>query len=258
MSDQETKRKTKHVIFLGAGASMGSGYPSANELRLLMCSYKHFFDKLQELGIRGTEISPLLDYWKQFKQSLDLFRHGGFASVDEFCKLAGNNEKFSSDIRALKKLMRLVLCLHNPEDNFHKSEYYPFIQRLFKNDEPELRDDIVVLSFNYDPYLEYLISRAHRKRIEVHSNSSMILKSFNAMNSGFASSNDTSWADQDGFSLLKLHGTIAMPTQVKEGDVTKCLGVMNYLRSHLRTGATCWFIQTLIRMTFLWFSHGKS
>jgi hypothetical protein len=39
----------------------------------------------------------------------------------------------------------------NPEEHFEQSEYYSFIQALFKDDQTSLRDDIVVLTYNYDP-----------------------------------------------------------------------------------------------------------
>ena len=43
-------QEKKHVIILGAGSSVTSGYPVANELRLLMSSEKRLQEELSRLG----------------------------------------------------------------------------------------------------------------------------------------------------------------------------------------------------------------
>src|SRR5438034_6029242 len=98
----EEMKTGKHVIFLGAGASKGSGYPLANELRLLMSSRKEWEKALKGYGeISGDAslISSGLNYWDSHANALDLFRNGGFATLDEFCKLAGS--QFQDEINGL-------------------------------------------------------------------------------------------------------------------------------------------------------------
>jgi len=141
----------KHVIFLGAGASKNSGYPLANDLRLLISSRNKWHNALQkyEEESKHTAISPMgLTYWDQHKDALGLFRNGGFATLDEFCKLAGS--QFQSEINNLRSVVRAALGVFNPEDHFEKSEYYGFVQSLFEADLVSLRKDVTVLTYNYD------------------------------------------------------------------------------------------------------------
>src|SRR5206468_12339394 len=98
------------------------------------------------------------------QQAIELFRHGGFATIDEFSKLAGAN--YPKEIQELKKLLRFVLAIHNPEDDFTRSDYYSFIQKLFRSDLFRLRDDVAILTFNYEPYLPYLLSKAYHIRCQ--------------------------------------------------------------------------------------------
>jgi len=139
----------KHVIFLGAGASHGSGYPLANELRLLISSRKHWEKKLRDYAEQhnrfpGTFVDMGLPFWDKHIQALTLFRNGGFATLDEFCLLAGG--KFQKEINGLRRLVRAALGLFNPEEHFEDSEYYGFVQALFKEDLKSLREDITVLA----------------------------------------------------------------------------------------------------------------
>ena len=84
--------RTNHVIFLGAGASYTSGYPIGRELGLLMASRSHFAAKAMELyGNDAGLTGQLLEYFDRFTESVELFRHGGFATVDEFSKLASGS-----------------------------------------------------------------------------------------------------------------------------------------------------------------------
>src|ERR1017187_6481574 len=93
----------KHVIFLGAGASKSSGYPLANELRLLLSSERHFLDWLKECFPNAPEGTALVDteYFRSFESSIDLFRRGGFASVDEFCRCISDQRKPDDSQREL-------------------------------------------------------------------------------------------------------------------------------------------------------------
>ena len=211
-----TRVKTrKHVIFLGAGASKGSGYPLANELRLLISSRQHFEKAITEYEIKHrltghpiwTDAKACLD---QRSATLDLFRNGGFATIDEFCKLA-RGFKLPENINGLRCLVRAALGLFNPEEDFHLSEYYGFVQSLFREDLVTLREDITILNYNYDPYLEFLLHRAlqHRWRIVGEGRNHHAL---NSVTSGFHLPNNHEWLNREkseaGFCSLKLHGSI--------------------------------------------------
>lgn len=232
----------KHVIFLGAGASKGSGYPLANELRLLISSQRNWEKALCEYGgkhnIPGNQIVDLgqqmqqlgTAYWLKHRDALGLFRNGGFATLDEFCKLAGT--QFQAQIQGLRCLVRAALGLFNPEETFEKSEYYGFVQALFAADLESLRDDVAVLTYNYDPYLEFLLFRALQQRRRITRARKGITMTpedladeqdfeflLNAATSGFYNPASLTWADRDktkrSFCVLKLHGSICY----REDDV---------------------------------------
>jgi hypothetical protein len=121
-----------------------------------MASQKHFDEELKK-HIRLDLVLPeprnaygkCLNRFADFNDSVELFRHGGFGSVDEFSKLASDANQ--EHVQNMKKLMRIVLSAHNPEEKFHDSDYYSFIQRLFRDDKlDELRSDITVITYNYD------------------------------------------------------------------------------------------------------------
>ena len=205
----------KHVIFLGAGASKASCYPLANELRLILSSEHHFVEWVRKcFPGYGTAASLAQDYFNTFKSSIMLFRKGCFASVDEFCKLATGQPK-SDAVQHMRFLTRAALGALNPEDEFEylekypfvQSDYYPFVQRLFRADLKSLRPDISILSFNYDPYLEFLLRRAWEQRNGGLPNSDI----GNSITSGFHDPYDGAWnkSDQARLYLLKLHGSIS-------------------------------------------------
>ena len=218
----------KHVIFLGAGASKGSGYPIANKLRLLISSRKNWENALLEYekthNLVDTPIRDIgLPYWDKHVEALGLFRNGGFATLDEFCKLAGT--AFQTEIHGLRCVVRAALGLFNPEEHFEDSEYYGFVQALFKADLESLREDITILTYNYDPYLEFLLYRAldHRWTIARKGGPSFLVgtkvdkithheNQLNAVTSGFYSPDSRAWLDCDktkpAFCLLQLHGSI--------------------------------------------------
>jgi hypothetical protein len=105
------------------------------------------------------------------------------------------------------------LSLHNPEEEFHKSDYYLFIQRIFRDDKlDELRPDITILTYNYDCYLDFLILEAFRYRQKL-SESPLKIDDLcaNKLTSGFFNPTDgRDWASQtQGFNYFKLHGSIA-------------------------------------------------
>jgi hypothetical protein len=219
----------KHVIFLGAGASRGSGYPLANGLRLLISSRKKWEEALvgyeNKQGLGNRPITTLgMAYWDRHKDALDLFRKGGFATIDEFCKLAGISQ-LQNEIHGLRCMLRAALGLFNPEESFEKSEYYGFVQSVFADNLVSLRDDITILTYNYDPYLEFLLFRAKQHRWSITRRGKGFIQTpedmaeqkdleiqLNSVTSGFYSQQDFNWLSEDrskkAFCVLKLHGAI--------------------------------------------------
>jgi hypothetical protein len=114
-------------------------------------------------------------------------------------------------------VLRFALGLFDPEVNFATSDYYSFIQKLFDpSDLKTLRKDIVILSFNYDPYFEWLMRRAVRTRLQSISGAANIPLDLDAaITSGFSggTSGVKALAGTDGFCVLKLHGLIAWPNE---------------------------------------------
>jgi hypothetical protein len=209
-----------HVIFLGAGASYTSGYPVGQELRLSMTSKNHFQTKVEKVfGKNSRAIKTLLAYFGNFTESIDLLRHGGFATVDEFGKLASGG--YQNHVQNMKKLMRFVLSLHNPEEAFHESDYYPFIQRLFMEDElHRLKPGLTIITFNYDCYLDFLLLEAFRYRQRISDNPQEINDWWSSkLTSGFFKpDNQIDWARQtEGFNYFKLHGSIAYGSEPSFG-----------------------------------------
>jgi hypothetical protein len=219
--NRPSSKHLNHVIFLGAGASYTSGYPIGQELRLQMASKSHFEKRVKKLyGNDGELVGQLLEYFNRFAESIELFRHGGFATVDEFSKLASGS--YPEHVQNMKMFMRLVLALHNPEDKFHKSDYYPFIQRLFRSDDMiYFRNEIAIITFNYDCYLDFVMREAYRYRLslskipETIKNNPQVLKGpqelfepWNSkLSSGFSGSAGDAWK-LGQFNYFKLHGSI--------------------------------------------------
>jgi hypothetical protein len=207
----------KHVIIFGAGASVTSGYPMADRLRLLMSSEVALREEIASLGAgydKG-EISGILETVRspEIQNALRVFRSGGFATVDEFSKLAYRT--YPKEVQLMKRLLRFVLSLRDPEANFHRSDYYPFIQRLFVNNLFPLRTDVAILTFNYDPYLAYLLSNAYRTRAEAAGVKQV--EGLDALTSGFAFRNVGALEASDELCLLHLHGIVAWPV-VRQGE----------------------------------------
>jgi hypothetical protein len=148
----------KHVIFLGAGASISSGYPSAVDLRKLLSSEASFVSHVEKHlgegrgGGKAQEVAFKASFFQHHHSTtLENFRFGGYGTLDEFCYLAKGSR--SHDIQKLKALMAFALAAINPELTFEDSDYYPFVQRLFEPNSDRLRSDICIINFNYDPIL---------------------------------------------------------------------------------------------------------
>ena len=118
--------------------------------------------------------------------------------------------------------MRLALALHNPEEMFDKSDYYPFIQRLFDKNLYLLRPDITIISFNYDCYLEYLMLRACRQRQKLSPDGVKLddLGIANITSGFFDPPSSFDWANHTQFKYFKLHGSIAYGSEKKYGYET--------------------------------------
>jgi hypothetical protein len=168
----------KHVIFLGAGASVTSGYPLAEKLRKewLISKIdlrKKIFKMLHDFGgstagqVHAAQVH--FDAWiEPIAASLQLFREGGFGTIDEFCYLIRHARDV--DVQRMKSLLRLIFGLHSPEQNYTNSDYYGFIQRLFNpKGLSSLKSDVAVFSYNYDPYLgnPHLGGYAAKKQIPI-------------------------------------------------------------------------------------------
>jgi len=213
----------KHVIILGAGASITSGYPDANWLTVLMCDRQTFFNEFisraktegEQNPERWLENSTVRKYYDSFNQTVQLLRSGDFATMDELSNLVMGGQH-SSEILKLKKLMRFVFALNNPDlTHWPKSDYRALIHALFER-KSQLRDDISIISFNYDSYFEYRLLRALQARLQVRPVSAEEAQRMSqAVTSGFLYPTDLEWIKTPGFCHIKLHGTCILPALVK-------------------------------------------
>ena len=204
-----TETPKKHVIILGAGASATSGYPLANRLRLLMSSEQVLKAELAKFNGPGLDQVFATVFDERTKQAVELFRHGGFATIDEFSYLARG--KFAKEVQSLKRLLRFALALQDPEDKFQDSDYYLFIQKLFHKELFPLRNDYAILTFNYDPYLPYLLSKAYRTRCKALGKQCEE-NAVNAITSAFSWRLVGPLEQGNELCVLQLHGCIAWPT----------------------------------------------
>ena len=216
MSDQ---KRQKHVIFLGAGASASSGYPLANDLRIRMCDRESFEHHVKErLDIEDMapgDFYPLREQarrlFNDYGKASALLKAGAFGTMDELSQLASGGSHHG-EILQLKKLLRLVFALENPQMfGYGKSDYPVFVNALFQQ-KACLRDDVSVLSFNYGPFLEYTLFNAVKTRCAIGTVPKEIRElAFQASTSGFHNLDDLTWIEQGGFCHLKLHGTTVPP-----------------------------------------------
>lgn len=222
----------KHVIFLGAGASKSSGYPIASELRQNWLGSPDllFSRALQELNSacvpqepdanRPPPLDPKVfqNLYQKISKSLNMLREGGFGSVDEFCYHVRSKNPELADPQRIA--MRYALGMVVSEARYQTSDYYRFIQKLFVPDKlSKLRDDIAVFSFNYDPYLEWLLTRAIKTRaLAIGENSEAHERQLMAVASGFVpGGNLNKFRTDRGFCVLKLHGSIAWASPKPRG-----------------------------------------
>jgi hypothetical protein len=219
----------KHVIFLGAGASWTSGYPLAADLRFILSSPERFRlylnDKIEKLPLAisyQSELKGKLEKaYASHKDAVRLFRDGGFATVDEFSYLA--RERHEVFVQTLKRFTSAIFSIHNPEHSYLKpgtqagetttaflsSDYFPFIQKLFDQSFHDFKSEVAVFTYNYDAYLEFLLSRAYKVRKETSGEETDQVPS--GVLSGFGDLDAKKLLKEDGFCFLKLHGTSVLP-----------------------------------------------
>lgn len=221
----------RNVIFLGAGASYGSGYPSANELRLALCAFdyfQHMLERSWKYDLNGVVLTDQLNQragktqllFKRYKASIELFRNGGYGSVDEFAH-ASRKAEDQTHVSNMKHLMTEILLMVRPELVFTNSEYYSFVQSLFGDDSLTLKPDITIITYNYDFYLEYLICRAMKHRaLACGGSTTYSCEDFTRASGGYihggAKPFDALFA-YSNFTVLKLHGSTFRPNEIGKG-----------------------------------------
>ncbi len=163
--------------------------------------------------------------FSDLSDTVQLFREGGFGTVDEFSFLAGRTHP--QQVHEMKQLVGIIMALHNPEgiygapsgkttSGFESSDYYPLIQRIFR-EKDEVRNDLAILTYNYDAYFDFLLSRAYFRRAQASGKSRNITPT--ELTSGFADRDAKKLSEGKGFCLLKLHGTAVFPDQMKMSNI---------------------------------------
>ena len=218
----------KHVIILGAGASYSSGYPLAADLRVILSSVaaleEYLHSKVPINQATSRAIESFRNWFGKQSKSIQLFREGCFGTIDEFSFLA--RARYPEEVHQIKQIVGVLLALHNPEERFkvrngentsgfETSDYYPFVQKLFAEG-TEVRNDVSVLTYNYDPYLDYLLYRSYRRRKEAAGEK--IGVSPTKLTSGFGDRDARKIIDGNGFCMLKLHGTSVLPPQLNSQE----------------------------------------
>jgi hypothetical protein len=207
----------KHVIFLGAGASASSGYPVARALTKVMAHRLEFLNYVVPLIERDRPkdkhvLIKLADtHFACYAEASKLLKAGCFETMDELSSLARGGKKVETII-SLKKLLRFIFGLDDPNTwHWGTSDYPNFVHALFGNAEVP-RDDICIISFNYDPYLEFLLWEALMARGTLRTVSAEKAQYLQqAATSGFYDPKNLGWLELDGFKHLKLHGTCVLP-----------------------------------------------
>jgi hypothetical protein len=173
-------------------------------------------DSGEECNASWFRDNAITDYLDSFNAVTSVLRDGAFETMDELSRLSVGGEH-SANIRILKKLMRFIFALYNPHLHaLAESDYRPLIQALLGHSS-QIREDISIVSFNYDPYLEFSLRLAFMNRQFVNpGDSADYIALRQAITSGFENPNDLSWLEREGFCHLKLHGACVFP-----GDPTR-------------------------------------
>jgi hypothetical protein len=211
---------------------MSSGYPSAEKLRLLLTSPHEFALFLQNRFSRQPGISyswyksQIEGHAKVFNHAIEIFQQGNFGTVDEFCAVCGG--VYSDEVQIVKDYMSFVLSCVSPEYTFEQSEYHSFIRHLFNPDRRTLREDVSILTFNYDPYLEFLLINALEVRTREKSSGRAPLPDA-AVISGLCPFGQP-LAGRAGFCHLKLHGSIGLLYTNPNGQEPTATGLNKILK----------------------------
>ena len=219
--------KSKHLIFLGAGASCSAGYPLAGELanKMNLSSVKSGIK--QALSSRASS-RPLLyeqqiePFCQGFESDLRLFKESRCETVDEFGSLARQG-RYAGAVQRLKLLLRLYLALPSLDCTTRQDDgdYLRFSRKLLGKGGTTLRDDVVVLTFNYDPFFEYLLEGLFSSRSDLTQQAGPLridTVQTDAIYSGFCAPGEVSWQKGERLRILKLHGSIVYPWQRTEGS----------------------------------------
>jgi hypothetical protein len=224
----------KHVIILGAGASKSSGYPLAAKslgnpkpndpslreippLREILssddCFGKYVEKELGNLDSKGHVKETLVGAFKSLLGTREgrLFQTTSYKTVDEFSFSLRNNQGYHALVNQLKRFTSVVFAVHDPirGQSNNQPDYVTFVQKLFNEQGHDLREDISVLTYNYDPYLEFVLSGQFKNRREVAGRDSPKIPT--ALLSDFGDRDADGLLGGAGFCLLKLHGTSVLP-----------------------------------------------
>ena len=210
----------KHVIILGAGASFTSGYPMNNSLGTILSSPAGFERYVRDQDAASQLKEKLIMQFKQKEEKgLLPFRNGRFDTVDEFSFHQSHNTR-NVVVQELKWYTTLVFVLNNRQENSgscqrgdtigsESSDYLALVKKLFKEGAPCPREDIAVLTYNYDAYFEFLLSSTFKGRLG--DNYAQIPTAFL---SGLGDLDADALLKAEGFCFLKLHGTSVLPVFV--------------------------------------------
>jgi hypothetical protein len=218
----------KHVIILGAGASASSGFPLGfelaertsdatwipNEIAKAIRNLSELRSEVQLDGAVSEGLGLIVNpYLKKLSKEFSLMRQCDFDSIDEFGRVARESE-FKDSVQRIKLVLRIVLSLPivSQGSAAQDGDYRRFVKMLFDKDY-RLKDDIKVLTFNYDPALEYLLTQRLTARAEVtkaYTPQELLIRR-DAIFSGLGSRDESSWRNKGMLQILKLHGAIVYP-----------------------------------------------
>lgn len=212
---QSTLEMGKHVIILGAGASRTSGYPLNLELGRILSSPGGFEGYLKAQDAAPQLTQKLIKEFRKEEEWLRPFLDGKFATVDDFSSEFRYRRK--PVVQDLKWYTSWAFVLHNPQGNSGScetgestasatSDYLALVKKLFKVGSPRIRENIAILTYNYDAYFEFLLSGAF-KGMPGHEHAQIPT----AWVSGFGDCDADALLKAKGFCFLKLHGTSVLP-----------------------------------------------
>ena len=196
----------KHVIILGAGASATSGYLQNKELGVILSQRGEFDRYMNDKGTDQLLREQLLEEFSRVDRFLHAFREGHFETVDEFSFQSRNHLK--PVVQYLKWLTSWIFVLHDPQQT-HGPDYQCFAQKLFSKTLPQLREDIAVLTYNYDAYFEFVLLTMLRARWSAAGKDPSQIPT--SSTSGFGDLDAKGLLAERGFCYLKLHGTGVLP-----------------------------------------------